>query len=259
MRERRLPQHRRVLEPPYGHVHDSGQLLHPAMRILRRAEGRAAGGGLRRTAPSGRGRARLWVCDTPSSPASTGTTARTAGAELLRLDDPCHPGAHSRTAKSRSWSPTSRGRGKRWRSCSMAAPDVLNHNIETVPRLYRQVRIGARYERSLEIARERKSLDPAIPDQERTDGRAGGDQGRGARHALRDLRATTWEHRHHRPVPAADPDAPAGAALRAPAEFAEYRAAGMALGFSHVESGPLVRSQLSRRGSGLKGEHLAAR
>ena len=32
-----------------------------------------------------------------------------------------------------------------------AAPDVLNHNIETVPRLYRQVRLGARYERSLDM------------------------------------------------------------------------------------------------------------
>ena len=32
-----------------------------------------------------------------------------------------------------------------------ARPDVLNHNTETVPRLYRQVRLGARYERSLEM------------------------------------------------------------------------------------------------------------
>ncbi len=32
-----------------------------------------------------------------------------------------------------------------------AAPDILNHNTETVPRLYRQVRLGARYERSLDM------------------------------------------------------------------------------------------------------------
>src|SRR5581483_2800641 len=39
-----------------------------------------------------------------------------------------------------------------------AHPDVLNHNTETVPRLYRQVRLGARYERSLEMLRYAKQL-----------------------------------------------------------------------------------------------------
>ena len=38
-----------------------------------------------------------------------------------------------------------------------AAPDVLNHNTETVPRLYRQVRLGARYERSLDMLAYAKS------------------------------------------------------------------------------------------------------
>src|SRR6202521_4236453 len=44
-----------------------------------------------------------------------------------------------------------------------AHPDVLNHNTETVPRLYRQVRLGARYERSLEMLAYAKRLCPAIP------------------------------------------------------------------------------------------------
>src|SRR5258707_8188916 len=44
-----------------------------------------------------------------------------------------------------------------------ARPDVLNHNTETVPRLYRQVRLGARYERSLEMLEYAKSLRPNIP------------------------------------------------------------------------------------------------
>src|SRR6202050_2179488 len=44
-----------------------------------------------------------------------------------------------------------------------ALPDVLNHNIETVPRLYRQVRLGARYERSLDMLRYAKKLSPAVP------------------------------------------------------------------------------------------------
>jgi lipoic acid synthetase len=43
-----------------------------------------------------------------------------------------------------------------------ARPDVLNHNTETVPRLYRQVRRGAAYERSLELLRRAKALAPAM-------------------------------------------------------------------------------------------------
>src|SRR5260370_19625912 len=42
-------------------------------------------------------------------------------------------------------------------------PDVLNHNTETVPRLYRQVRKGALYERSLELLRRAKQTHPAVP------------------------------------------------------------------------------------------------
>src|ERR1700739_123353 len=44
-----------------------------------------------------------------------------------------------------------------------AAPDVLNHNTETVPRLYRQVRLGARYERSLDVLAYAKKLAPRTP------------------------------------------------------------------------------------------------
>src|SRR6185503_15889656 len=44
-----------------------------------------------------------------------------------------------------------------------AAPDVLNHNTETVPRLYRQVRLGARYERSLELLAYAKRIAPHTP------------------------------------------------------------------------------------------------
>src|SRR6202035_2131303 len=44
-----------------------------------------------------------------------------------------------------------------------ARPDVLNHNTETVPRLYRQVRLGARYERSLDMLAHAKCLRPFVP------------------------------------------------------------------------------------------------
>jgi len=43
-----------------------------------------------------------------------------------------------------------------------AAPDVFNHNTETVPRLYRQVRLGARYERSLDVLAHAKKLAPGL-------------------------------------------------------------------------------------------------
>ena len=42
-------------------------------------------------------------------------------------------------------------------------PDVLNHNMETVPRLYRQVRKGAVYERSLELLKRAKMAHPEVP------------------------------------------------------------------------------------------------
>lgn len=122
-----------------------------------------------------------------------------------------------------------------------AAPDVLNHNIETVPRLYRQVRVGARYERSLEMLAWAKSLRPDIPT------KSGlmvglGETNQEVLDTLADLRAhnvdfaTVGQYlrptQQHLPV------------LRyvTPGEFAEFKEAGRQLGFSHIESGPLVRS-----------------
>jgi lipoic acid synthetase len=122
-----------------------------------------------------------------------------------------------------------------------AAPDVLNHNIETVPRLYKQVRLGARYERSLELLAAAKRMRPEIPT------KSGlmvglGETGEEVVAVLRDLRAhgvnIATIGQYLRPTPKHLP------VLRhvPPAEFAEYKQAGLAMGFSHVESGPLVRS-----------------
>jgi lipoic acid synthetase len=122
-----------------------------------------------------------------------------------------------------------------------AAPDVLNHNIETVPRLYRQVRLGARYERSLEVLAYAKRVRPSVPT------KSGlmlglGELPEEVLEAMRDLRA------HHvdlltigqylRPSPKHLP------ILRyaTPEEFADLRRAGREMGFAHVESAPLVRS-----------------
>jgi lipoic acid synthetase len=122
-----------------------------------------------------------------------------------------------------------------------AAPDVLNHNTETVPRLYRQVRLGARYERSLDVLAYAKEVAPATPT------KSGLMLGLGERPdevlaVMRDLRA------HHvdiltlgqylRPSPKHLPIV----RYVTPAEFEEFRRAGEEMGFQHVESGPLVRS-----------------
>jgi lipoic acid synthetase len=122
-----------------------------------------------------------------------------------------------------------------------AAPDVLNHNTETVPRLYRQVRLGARYERSLEVLAYSKSKSSATPT------KSGLMLGLGETAAevydvMRDLRAHKVDiltlGQYLRPSPKHLPIV----RFVTPQEFAEFRAAGMEMGFAHVESGPLVRS-----------------
>ena len=122
-----------------------------------------------------------------------------------------------------------------------AHPDVLNHNTETVPRLYRMVRLGARYERSLGMLAYAKQIRPFVPT------KSGLMLGLGETkdevlQVMGDLRA------HHvdiltlgqylRPSPKHLP------VIRyvPQDEFDEFKRAGYAMGFSHVESGPLVRS-----------------
>ncbi len=122
-----------------------------------------------------------------------------------------------------------------------AAPDVLNHNTETVPRLYRQVRLGARYERSLDILAYSKATRPEIPT------KSGLMLGLGETEeevigVMRDLRAHGVEiltlGQYLRPSPKHLP------IIRyvPPEEFDRYRDIGDRIGFRHVEAGPLVRS-----------------
>jgi len=122
-----------------------------------------------------------------------------------------------------------------------ARPDVLNHNTETVPRLYRQVRLGARYERSLEILAYSKSARPEIPT------KSGLMLGLGENmdevlEVMRGLRAHAVDiltlGQYLRPSPRHLP------VIRyvPPDEFAALRKRGTEMGFSHVEAGPLVRS-----------------
>ena len=122
-----------------------------------------------------------------------------------------------------------------------ARPGVLNHNTETVPRLYRQVRLGAQYERSLKLLRHARLLCPEIPT------KSGlmlglGETNDEVLEVMRDLRAQQVGiltlGQYLRPSPKHLPIV----RYVLPAEFDELRAAGLAMGFDHVESGPLVRS-----------------
>jgi lipoic acid synthetase len=122
-----------------------------------------------------------------------------------------------------------------------ARPDVLNHNTETVPRLYRQVRLGARYQRSLEMLRYAKSLSPSTPV------KSGlmlglGELADEVLGVMNDLRAHSVDiltlGQYLRPSPKHLPIV----RYLPPDEFDRFRDAGRAMGFAHVEAGPLVRS-----------------
>jgi lipoic acid synthetase len=122
-----------------------------------------------------------------------------------------------------------------------ARPDVLNHNTETVPRLYKQVRLGAKYERSLEMLRYVKDRRDDVPT------KSGLMLGLGetldeVRAVLRDLRAHSVDivtlGQYLRPSPKHLPIV----RYVGVEEFAGLRDYAMGLGFRHVEAGPLVRS-----------------
>ena len=120
-------------------------------------------------------------------------------------------------------------------------PDVMNHNLETVPRLYRQTRPGADYHHSLRLLREFKARVPRVPT------KSGMMLGLGETDAeildvMRDLRAhdvdmlTLGQYlqpsAHHLPV----------ARYAEPAVFREFERQATLMGFAHAACGPLVRS-----------------
>ena len=120
-------------------------------------------------------------------------------------------------------------------------PDVFNHNLETVPRLYRQCRPGSDYQWSLDLLKNHKAEFPDIPT------KSGlmlglGERLEEVRETLRDMRAhdidmiTLGQYlqpsRDHHPVER----------FVTPAEFDQLRDYGLSLGFGHVASGPMVRS-----------------
>jgi lipoic acid synthetase len=122
-----------------------------------------------------------------------------------------------------------------------ARPDVLNHNVETVPRLYPEVRPQAVYERSLDLLRRVREIAPGIPT------KSGlmlglGEKDEEVLGTLRDLRAadcailTLGQYlqpsKEHLPV----------ARFVPPEEFEKLRGLALEMGFAEVASGPFVRS-----------------
>ncbi len=120
--------------------------------------------------------------------------------------------------------PDFRGRDDRALEILKAAPpDVMNHNLETVPRLYKQARPGSDYAFSLNLLKQVQVPAPGGAHQERPDGRSGRnrrrDPGRDARHARASDRDAD-----HRPVPRTQRPPPAGAPLRASRHVQDVRA-----------------------------------
>ncbi len=122
-----------------------------------------------------------------------------------------------------------------------ARPDILNHNLETIERLYRIARPGGRYARALELFRRARAIAPDLLT------KSGMICGLGEEWdellvAMRDLRAqevdilTLGQYLRpsgdHLPI----------ARWYTPDEFAELKRLGLEMGFRHVEAGPLVRS-----------------
>jgi lipoic acid synthetase len=122
-----------------------------------------------------------------------------------------------------------------------ARPDVLNHNTETVPRLYKMARSGGRYSRTLELLERSKRHAPDIPT--KTGVMVGlGEERDELIETFRDLRKVGCEiltvGQYLRPTAAHAPMA----RYYHPDEFKDLKAVAFDLGFVHVESGPLVRS-----------------
>jgi lipoic acid synthetase len=137
--------------------------------------------------------------------------------------------------------PDFKGNWQALESVLVAKPDILNHNTETVPRLYRQARAGAKYERSLELLDRAKRFDSSVLT------KSGlmlglGEEGEELLATMHDLARVGCDiltlgqylrpTMHHLPV----------VRYVHPDEFRELKVTGKAIGFKHVESGPLVRS-----------------
>ncbi|MCC7009244.1 MAG: lipoyl synthase [Acidobacteria bacterium] len=137
--------------------------------------------------------------------------------------------------------PDFQGRAEALRTVLESRPDILNHNTETVPRLYRLARPGGRYTRALELLDRARQWAPDIPT--KTGVMVGlGETWDELVEVFRDLHRVDCQiltiGQYLRPTLAHM----AIARYYTPDEFAELERIALDLGFGHVESGPLVRS-----------------
>ena len=146
----RLPQHLRVLGGPRGHLPHRRRPVHPALRLLpdRHRQARS-----RSTATSRAGwpsRCRRWACATPPSPASPATTCPTAarGCTPRRCEQihALNPGTGVENLI-----PDFNGKPDLLAEVFDSRPEVLAHNVETVPRIFKRIRPAFPYERSLDV------------------------------------------------------------------------------------------------------------
>jgi lipoic acid synthetase len=152
--------------------------------------------------------------------------------------------AHSPTIHVEVLVPDFRGKGRMERALEILTsepPDVFNHNLETVAPLYPNVRPGADYQWSLRLLQQFKAANPGVPTKSGIMLGLGEDRPQ-VEQAMRDLRdhdvdmVTLGQYlqptAHHHPV------------LRywTPQEFEQLAIVGQDMGFTHVASGPLVRS-----------------
>ena len=137
--------------------------------------------------------------------------------------------------------PDFQGKEEPLRAVLDAGPDVLNHNTETVPRLYRMARSGGRYPRTLELLDRSRRIAPHIPT--KTGLMVGlGEERDELLATFKDLRGVGCQiltiGQYLRPTQAHTPMV----RYYTPDEFADLKRIALDLGFVHVESGPLVRS-----------------
>ena len=137
--------------------------------------------------------------------------------------------------------PDFQGKEEPLRTVLAARPDVLNHNTETVPRLYRMARSGGRYARTLELLHRARTIAPDIPT--KTGLMVGlGEEREELLQTFRDLRDVGCQiltvGQYLRPTQSHAPMV----RYYTPDEFHELKRAALDMGFVHVESGPLVRS-----------------
>jgi lipoic acid synthetase len=133
------------------------------------------------------------------------------------------------------------GREESLRIVMDAKPDILNHNIETVERLSDRVRSKAKYRRSLELLQRSKMMQPGIPTKSSI--MLGvGEEWDEILQAMDDLRAVDCNIMTIGQYLQPSPSHLMVQKYYSPEEFAALKEEGMKRGFSHVESGPLVRS-----------------